>query len=103
MLYDPKWSKPEVKTDPFKLETLIAWLEKQRASEPYCFLSNGECLLAHYLTGRGYRNVNAGGYDFAHADSTERVDFPYAFRIVAKGHPRTFGAALERARSLVHD
>ena len=35
MLYDPKWEKPEVKADPFSLDALIAWLEKQPANGTY--------------------------------------------------------------------
>ena len=63
MLYDPKW-EGEVKADPFKIESLVAWLEKQPADEQYCYLSNGECLLAQYFTAAGFENVRMWTYGF---------------------------------------
>lgn len=106
MLYDPKWSKPEVKADPFKLETLIAWLEKQPADKPYDYTCNGHCLLAQYFSSYGFSDVNMAGQRFFHRDGI-MVDLPKHFNDVACGtvEPifsmrRTFGAALERARAL---
>lgn len=92
MLYDPKW---EVKTKPdvFSLESLIAWLEKQPADEVYDYMNcHGACLLDQYGAAMAvprnsatYRQLDrafdgGGGY------------------FIACGHPRTFGAALTRAR-----
>lgn len=88
MLYDPKW-EVEVKADPFSLESLIAWLEKQPADREYNWASIDECMCAQYF-GCG-------------ADWAERHDqFEFATGIrpdaIALGRPWTFGAALERAR-----
>lgn len=105
MLCDPKWEqKTETKADPFTLASLIAWLEKQPASAPYSYMSNGQCLLAQYFTAVGYRDVSMGGYDFGHADSVDRVVLPQHFNSIAIGdrvhRAFTFDAALERARDV---
>jgi hypothetical protein len=104
MLYDKRWEKPEIKADPFSLDSLIEWLEKQPADKPYCYMDNGHCLLGQYFTAMGFRLVAVGGSDFDH--ETERgVIFPEKFNDVAYGDlqtfdfNRTFGAALKRARA----
>jgi hypothetical protein len=48
MLYDPKW-EVETKADPFSLESLIAWLEKQPADGEYNWDDGSECLLGQWL------------------------------------------------------
>lgn len=37
MLYDKRWDKPEVNADPFSVDSLVAWLEKQPAAKVYCY------------------------------------------------------------------
>jgi hypothetical protein len=104
MLYDPKWEKQtETKADPFSLASLIAWLEKQNPATRYCYVSNGECLLAQYFTARGYKNVTVGVGWFRelHMPHTEHA-IPTEFTQVARAGKggTTFGAALKRARKL---
>lgn len=96
MLYDKRWDK-QVKFDSLTLPPLVAWLETQPADKAYCFDDIGGCLLFHYLTGRGHRNVIVGGtnVDF---DDLREVRLPRSFRDVAHDYPRTYGAALSRAR-----
>jgi hypothetical protein len=101
MLYNPNWAKPEVKADPFSLESLVAWLEKQPGSRVYCYSSTGECLLSQYLKNTGFPTAIVGAFTFA-----ERVDgrwqdyrMPRHFDEIARCGKRTFGAALERARA----
>lgn len=108
MLYDPKWQS-EVKADPFSLESLIAWLEKQPAAKVYCYTDNGDCLLAQYFTAMGFERVEMLTRIFDHANGTEKL--PDFFNDIAldnmasryatdKDRPddRTFAGALSRAR-----
>lgn len=105
MLYDPKWEKQtEQKADPFTLVALISWIEGQPREKVYCFTDNGECLLAQYFSFCGYKKINMGPTDFHHGDripGKERptVILPRKFNDIAGELPRTFGAALERARA----
>lgn len=95
MLYDPKW---EVKTKPdvFSLASLIAWLEKQPATNEYCYMDTGLCLLGRYFTAMGFENVLVGGTTVDH-DGIRDAPLPEVLQKIAEGFPRTFGAALERA------
>jgi hypothetical protein len=87
MLYDPKWEQ-QTKADPFKIETLIAWLEKQPADCRYDFDNcDGECLFGLYYTAMGLKWWDE--YLEKHFDHTA----------IACGWPETFGGALERARA----
>jgi len=99
MLYDPKWER---KYDPFSLESLTAWLERQDPLEEYCYSSTGECLLARYFTALGFVKVIMAARFFYHwpqpGGSYEVTNLPPHFNDIAKGNTRTFGAALERAR-----
>lgn len=123
MLYDPKWEKTETKADPFSLESLIAWLEKQPAGRSYSYTCNGHCLLAQYFTAAGFKNVTMWCRAFWHGDDrcpgnvgSEEAEkmgratrFPPVFNAIAigawyacgktKNNKLTFGAALERARA----
>jgi hypothetical protein len=102
MLYDPKWEKQnDQKTDPFSLAALIAWLEQQDPEKSYCYLNNGECLLAQYFTACGYKRPNLADTSFWQMDDicAPQIHFPVAFNLVAVASPRTFGAALDRART----
>jgi hypothetical protein len=101
MLYDPKWEQQaETKADPFSLASLIAWLEQQPAAEMYCYRENGDCLLAQYFIAHGYCNVNMGPLVFFHGPKNEKANVPRQFNDIAVGDPHTYGAALERARSI---
>jgi hypothetical protein len=111
MLYDKRWDKTfEVKADPFSLESLIAWLEKQPADKQYCYLDNGNCLHCQYFTAMGFENVHAFGFAIYHGknpmlssmgqdDAIEnggRLSDQFVDVAVLGRH--TFGAALDRAR-----
>ena len=66
MLYDKRWDKPEVKADPFSLDSLVAWLEKQPAAKVYCYEDTGVCLLSQYFTAMGFERVFMGCTYFLH-------------------------------------
>lgn len=85
--FDPQ---PATKADPYKLETLITWLEKQPAHRRYNFLNcDGACLIDQYLG----KNTSTRKYlEFCSATNWDRS--------IACPYPRTFGAALSRARAL---
>lgn len=100
MLYDTRW---EVKADPFSLDSLVAWLEKQPAAKVYCYADTGHCLLSQYFTAMGFELICMGSVDFIHKFSCadlHRADLPPRFNSIAVGHPQTFGKALARARKL---
>ncbi len=102
MLYDPKW-EIEVKADPFTLDNLIGWLEKQNPQTSYCFTEAGECLLAKWAisvdpTATRNRLDNSYGYIVNGAP----VNLGNFHKIANGGYDfDTFGAALERARAAV--
>lgn len=100
MLYDKRWDK-EIKADPFSLESLITWLEKQDPHAGYNYCDTRQCLLAQYHAAHGTTlRVTALGGELPENSSDE-----YKAEWIARGHhctphDRTFGAALERARAL---
>lgn len=95
MFFDPG-TKTETKADPLSLDSLIAWLEKQRAGAVYCYEDHGQCLAAQYNRSidRDYSAPLCGW------PPTAEDDFDYRLEWIALQKPRTFGAALERARKL---
>ena len=103
MLYDPKWEQSvNQKAKAFSLKDLVRWLEGQKPTEQYCFLDNGDCLLAKYFKHCGYAQPWVGetsmcleGFD------GERTDLPFEFRAIARSKGRTFGDALNTARKFV--
>lgn len=101
MLYDKRWdAKVETNVDVLKLETLIAWLEKQPATEKYDYNNcNGRCLYGQYLTHHGV----SWKEELKHTKLGDpRSDFrDYVYEHVACEKPWTFGAALDRARKLL--
>lgn len=99
MLYDPKW-EVATKPDVFSLESLIAWLEKKQTKGGYDFGNcSGYCLFGQFTA--------AHGIPWSRAIGTEVVDFgvhalefkKLVYSKVAGPTPRTFGAALKRARA----
>jgi hypothetical protein len=101
MLYDPKW---EVKTDPYSLAGMIAWLEQQPAEQEYKWANCEDCLVGQYLSA-----VLGPPADYAEVSRRHGKfmrENPIAFRRgLALANPHTFGAALERARAalIAHD
>lgn len=103
MLYDKRWdAKVEQKAEPFSLGSLIAWLEKQPKDEVYCWNNVGECLMGQYA-----RHIDPLSHFFPFANSTDLYKYVIDGKIVDFGEfgkiasetPRTFGAALKRARA----
>jgi hypothetical protein len=114
MFFDPG-TKREVKADPLSLDSLIAWLEKQPSGEPYCFMSNGHCLLAQYFAevyghpvwvgGSRYNPAGAGPAYTGPSLPADFNDVAYGRWFIQRGRvpsdtSRTFGGALNRAREL---
>lgn len=97
MLYDKRWDKPEVKADPFSLETLIAWAEKQPAAKEYDYWCH-RCYLGQYFEAHGYK-INMIGVGTVTFSGQKTRNLPPHFNHIAMSEPRTFGAALERARA----
>lgn len=113
MLYDHKRWDLEVKADPFTLENLIVWLEKQPPEKTYAYNCNGHCLLAQYFTDAGYENVRMFSEGFLHGPKRSRLYLRSARKqksftpisaefnqIAAAWQDRTFGGALVRARAV---
>lgn len=104
MLYDPKWEKqPETKADPFIMESLIAWLEKQPSRKSYPYTIACGCMLTQYFAAAGFKNPQVCYTWFkenGHKDSSAtELKFPVIFDKIAGEAPHTFGAALSRARA----
>lgn len=95
MLYDPKWEKTEVTTDPFSLDSLIAWLETQPAETEYNYTFPGSCMIAQYLEASKVKNFSLSVTDLQR----------HGWHHIAQGSwgeagRWTFGGALIRARAL---
>ena len=98
---------PEPKHDPFSLESLVAWLERQPEDGAYCFGDCLKCMLAQYFTALGFDDVNLSDVRMYHKGGS--VPLPAMFNAIAldafgvfnrPGDFRhTFGAALTRARA----
>jgi hypothetical protein len=97
MLYNKRWD--ETKADQLTLPALIAWLEKQPADEEYCYVDAGRCLAAQYHQSIGLPYTSA---PFDASRSSYPPNEPFGSRLERIGYdsPRTFGAALERARAI---
>lgn len=96
MLYDPKWQAPA-----FTLPHFIAWLERHPPETEYDYLNcSGGCLVGQYMADNG-----VGWNQMAYIDACSKIDGKRrdvsirTFDIGAQ-FPRTFGAALERAKCL---
>ncbi len=98
MLFNPNWKK-EQKYDVHSIESLIQWLEDKDPSEDYAYTNNRHCLLAQYYKAKGFKRVAVDAHSLYHG-IFNWTRLPYNFDWVGLGHPRTFGAALQRARKL---
>ena len=99
---------PEPKHDPFTLESLVAWLERQNPSHQYCFSDWGQCLLARWT-----QSIDPSASAPLKLSDEQPTGFHYVvagtivnlrdFRKIAAGNMElfdwTFGAALTRARA----
>lgn len=95
MLYDPKWGTDQ-KADPFLFSNLIAWLERQPTSDEYPYSCARYCLHGLYFRDHGYSRIHVRKSQIDLDGTT--YDLSKAFITIAVKYPRTFGAALERAR-----
>lgn len=104
------FKQAETKSDLSKpsLEGLVAWLETQNPSTVYCYADIGDCLYHRYLTAIGMPVSSVGGAwwtDLAGRKhplpgETEFLhESPSA--LLPQESPRTFGAALTRARAIL--
>lgn len=85
----------ERRLDPFTLESLIAWLEKQPARKRYNFVAcNGTCLLDRYIA-----DIDGGRLGTV-SDHIKTCGGGEAYYSIAATSPWTFGAALTRARKM---
>lgn len=89
MLYDKRW---DTKSDPM-LNSLIAWLEQQNPEIEYNYCWPDRCLAAQWLQSIGARR-------YALHSNEVRALFGGRGADVIWEHPRTFGAALARAKAL---
>lgn len=102
MLYDPKWEQ-QTKADPFKLETLIAWLESQDPNQQYDYWDcKGRCLYGQYMTHHGIPWSEARASDVYREKGADpnKIYREWFYNKIAVTEPYTFGGALERARKL---
>lgn len=102
---EKKAGEAQTKADPFTLESLIAWLEKQPANMTYEYMNcAGMCLLGQYMT--------SIGVDWFDGPIEGKSCSPYSnfvvkfksrgieIQNVASSAPYTIGGALKRARHL---
>lgn len=91
----PEVETPTKVSDPFSLEALITWLEKQPKKGRYNFAcTDGGCLMSLWLN-RDYCRVMQAMF--------EHPDYYTISRKVAEKQPHNFGAALARAKSLLKE
>lgn len=96
--------KTETKADPFSLENLIAWLERQPSAGRYDYSRNEGCMLCMYFQASGLdvSGLSDHGYRLK-GTPNERHPYPLILADIALGRgfdnkTWTFGTALARAR-----
>lgn len=102
MPFDGKDFQQVTKPDVFSLEGLIAWLEKRPADGAYDWWSRSNCMLCQYLASHGLPAAYPEKEDGSKARRNYKKLAYGQMRItgVAMYAPRTYGAALTRARAL---
>jgi len=90
-----------LKPDVMSMEGLVNWLEQQPASRKYEYYDHRNCLVAQYLKAHGYEDPFV--YSMGRWQDNKGMDwsFPGEFDGIAADCPRTFGAALKRAKALL--
>lgn len=101
MLYDTKWDQ-KTKTDPFSLESLIAWLEKQPAEKAYDYCDPWNCLLCQYFAAMGFEDVRVSENHLSASSGEYEFSRVFNWDIANCNHTadETFGRALMRARKI---
>jgi hypothetical protein len=101
MLYNPSW-KLEIKSDPFSLESLIAWLEKQPGERFYDFYDVHNCMLGQWVRSvdKKARSMDSVTDSATYNVRGREVNLRPLYDIANGGKQfDTFGAALKRARA----
>jgi len=98
MLYNKNWDAKTVTSDPFSLESLIAWLEKQPAEKKYDWSSADECLLGQWCKFNGLKGAAAREKSLVLGAPVNFLE-PIYQTALGSLHECTFGAALTRARA----
>lgn len=87
------------KADPFALNTLISWLETKTGA--YHYGSNENCLIAQYFRAQGVPFKSISGWNnYSVHGQIQYMQYPMDFSKIASALPRTFPAALARAKKL---
>ncbi|MCK1363512.1 hypothetical protein [Bradyrhizobium sp. 62] len=78
----------------FTVKDLVEWIGKQPPDKRYDWTTAGSCLLGQWCKSKGMKGpaLRNKSIELGHDD-----DF---YRIALAGYPFTFGAAMDRARSL---
>ncbi len=90
MLYDPTWEQ-KTKARPFSFASFVHWLEAKHPEDRYYTHPVVGCLLGQFAQAMGASDPEKESYALGRKRK---------FSAVAFDTPCTFGAALERARSL---
>jgi hypothetical protein len=95
---------PEPKHDPFTLESLVAWLERQPKDGTYDFFKWDRCLLAQWLqsvdTNAGLAKQAVNGFEYeCNGRRLDLTGMAYIARGSFQDDDFTFSAALTRARA----
>jgi len=88
----------ETKADPFSLDSLIAWAEKQPPQKEYAFWCD-RCYLGQYFEAHGLQ-IQMIGVGTVTFKNHQIQNLPPHFNDIAMTKPHTFGAALKRARAV---
>jgi hypothetical protein len=82
------------------LSDLVAWLETQDKNTRYTYTDNKDCLLARFYRAHGAEDVWVGSLTLLPDGLSSRRELviPHDVGLVASDKPRTFGAALKRAK-----
>ena len=94
MLYNPRWERGVT-----ELDEIISWLETQRPGRRYGYRCEFTCLFARYARAMEVGDrLDLFARQIAVAEHSNRLY--YRYQHIVRGGPRTYGAALERAREM---
>lgn len=91
---EKRQGEARTKADPFTLESLIAWLEKQPANGCYYVFPTEECLLGQFAKAMGCDDAASKSWELGNQSHFARVAFEFP------EDAQTFGSALARAKAL---
>jgi hypothetical protein len=105
MLYDPKWKKsdePVLITGITTLKGLISWLRTRSTNETYDYMDTSNCLLCQYAQAHGFKKAKAGSNYIREFKGNSMNFFDQDVSYVVGAGEKTFGAALQRAETLLN-